>query len=535
MGDQGAFATDVERVLALTTVREAADRSAFLAAIRELGRDGGDFSLERLQQLIRVEDHFQALLLYGQLDFIKQPFAVSESDRDFALNIQRICLEAANGFQRFLRNRASWARTREALDTMFQVTGLAVDSIHCFVKWGYFLNETGRSAPWKQMHALYALADADGYADAEFELHASQPSFRSSVQSLYLRALLLDLINTGNLGKVHIEIADGWFAGWSRDYALDRGYDPRQHLFCVDLASDSGMHLVRRQSQGDTVRYMRAESLRAQIDQRRAELRQGYVQVESGAGGMFPIEDHAALLGIVEKLNQSIVAGGQARIEERTTFEDREVDVVIGIERVMRKTHEAPEPGAVAARPAVSEMEVIDISPTGLSVISQDPHIAAATVDSSAADPHIERWRVLDLSARGYGLLVDRAAAEAVALNGLLAVRNHETGGWIIGSVVRKQPSRGRAEVLVGVEILAYRPIPTALRFDDKRAVPALFLPGLDPGGKRDSLLLPLGDFRSGSRFVIGVAGSDYSVRVNRIIRKGADWINARFEIESKA
>src|SRR6185312_4430208 len=199
MDDRAALAPDVERVLALTTVREAAGRSVFLAAIRELGRDGGDFTLERLQQLIQVEDHFHALLLYGQVDFLKQPFSVADPERDFALTVQRICLESANGFQRFLRNRASWARTREALDVMFLVTGLAVEAIHCFVKWGCFLNEMGRGAPWKQMHALYALAEADGYADVEFDLRASQPGLRWSVQSLYLRALLVDLLNTGNL------------------------------------------------------------------------------------------------------------------------------------------------------------------------------------------------------------------------------------------------------------------------------------------------------------------------------------------------
>ena len=52
-------------------------------------------------------------------------------------------------------------------------------------------------------------------------------------------------------------------------------------------------------------------------------------------------------------------------------------------------------------------------------------------------------------------------------------------------------------------------------------------------GGR--TLLMPLGDFDAGSRFAIKVARSDYRVRVNRILRKGADWISARFEIESKA
>ena len=39
-----------------------------------------------------------------------------DTERDFALNIQRICLESANGFQRFLRNRASWATGRDSID-----------------------------------------------------------------------------------------------------------------------------------------------------------------------------------------------------------------------------------------------------------------------------------------------------------------------------------------------------------------------------------------------------------------------------------
>ena len=55
-----------------------------------------------------------------------------------------------------------------------------------------------------------------------------------------------------------------------------------------------------------------------------------------------PSVDFIALLAIIEKLYHSILAGSENRIEERTHFEDREVDVVVGIERVMRKMREAP-------------------------------------------------------------------------------------------------------------------------------------------------------------------------------------------------
>src|SRR6185503_15888235 len=61
-------APDLDAAFAVTTVRDGAARAQLRAAIRELGREGGGYTAERLARLIRLEDHFQALLLYGQLE-----------------------------------------------------------------------------------------------------------------------------------------------------------------------------------------------------------------------------------------------------------------------------------------------------------------------------------------------------------------------------------------------------------------------------------------------------------------------------------
>jgi len=531
-----APSSDVERALELATVRDPGARATFLAAVRELGRDGQAFTLERLERLIAVEDHFQSLLLTGQLDFVSQPFGASESERDFALNVQRIWVEAANGFQRFLRSRSAWARTPEGAERMFQATGLAVSTIHGLVKWAGFLNEPGRGTPWKQLHALFSLAEADGYARRTFALHASEPAFVTSVESLYIRTLLFEMLNTGALSKVQMEIADGWLAGWSREYSLETQRTPGRDILAVDLASDAGMHVLSRREPGANPRFLRAGAIGRQIEVMKGELRHGRLHSACGAGAVFAIEEHATLLAALEKLQRSMVAGG-SRLDERTPFEDREVDVATGIERVMRKLREAPgEPEAPAApAAAVATMEMIEVSPQGLSVLAADPAIANVMVETPVADPDVQRWRVQDLSAHGYGLLADRAASDAALLHGLVALRNHETGGWIVGSVVRKQPNRGRGEVLVGIEVLGYRPIPVELVPEGPSNVPAIYLPGVDSDGRGDALLLPLGDFRAGSRYALRVGGRRYGVRLNRIIGKGADWISARFEIESKA
>ncbi len=524
---------DAGRILALKTVREAPSRTLFLNAIRELGKDGGDFTLERLQELMRIEEHFQALLLYDQIDFLKQAAGTTETDRDFALNIQRICLEAANGFQRFLRNRNMWATTREALDTMFRVTGLALNTIHSFVKWGYFLNEPGRAIPWKQVHALYSLAEVDGYSQVPFVLHPAQPSFKPSVQSLYLRTLILDVLNTGSLSKVQIEIADGWFSSWCADYALDTEYSTRNHLFFVDLASDSGMHLMRKDSHGDSMRYVRADGLKSQIEEVQGGLRHGRLYAGYGAGAVFPLEEHIALLTIIEKLYHSILAGSENRIEERTHFEDREVDVVVGMERVMRKMREKPAAAAPVVSVPAAAASPLELEGSGLSLSATD---ALPATSEGPADPDIERWRVYDLSSKGYGLLVDRPEAEMLLLNGLIALRNHESGGWIVGTIVRKLANRARGEILVGVEVLAYRPIALeAAPYSSGTPLQALYLPGTDPNGKLDSILVRTADFRSDQSFELKAGGALYRIRLNRVIRKGADWIKARFEIEAKS
>jgi hypothetical protein len=293
------------------------------------------------------------------------------------------------------------------------------------------------------------------------------------------------------------------------------------------------MHLMRKDSYGETMRYVRAEGLKAQIEEVQAGLRHGRLYAGYGAGAVFPVEEHVALLAFIEKLHESILAGSENRIEERTHFEDREVDVTVGIERVLKKAREKPAAREAQAALAPGASDTVELSPTGMTLQTMAP--AQAADAGAAADPEVERWRVFDLSSKGYGLLVDRAAAENVMLNGLIGLRNQETGGWIVGSVVRKLANRVRGEILIGVEVLSYRPVPVQLTAEGAPGVMALYLPGRDDNGKQDAILVRAHDFRSDQPMVLPVGGSKYHIRMNRVIRKGSDWIKARFEIAKKA
>ena len=97
MTPEETITAQLEHVLGQKTVRDAAALSVFLEAVREQGRDSDGFTRDRLERLMRVEEHFQAVLLYDQLDFLRSEGTPTEADREFALSVQRIWVESAKG------------------------------------------------------------------------------------------------------------------------------------------------------------------------------------------------------------------------------------------------------------------------------------------------------------------------------------------------------------------------------------------------------------------------------------------------------
>lgn len=507
---------EMEALLALRTLRTADARAQLLAAVRELGRDGAPFTLERLQQLLRVEAHFESLLERDARPFLAATGPLSDEDREFALNAQRLFLESANGLQRFLRNRKSWATSRESLELMFRVTGLALHAVHGFVKWGYFVNEPGRPVPWRQLHALYLLAEADGYGEAPFALHEPGAG-PSCVRALYLRTLLLDQVNTGNLSRIGIERADGHLSAWCRDYRLDDTLPSEGPAYWVDLASESGLQALRKPARGDCLRFVGAGAMAAQLVELRAAVR----DAEPGAG---PGGEQAEVLSAFDKLYESALCGDDIREAERTTLEDLEVDVIVGAERVLRRLRAGRHPGTAG-----------DLSETRQFAPLPPANPDRAGDEPAPGDPEVERWRVHDLGAGGYGLIVDRETADLVSLNGLVALRHAGHDEWMVATVVRKRASRVRGEVLVGVELLGRRPIAVQLCPEGAPAVAALYLAGDDPDGALDTLLARPADLRPGLRCTLRSAGIDYRIRPHGVPRRGCDWISAGFEIEPSA
>jgi len=299
-------------------------------------------------------------------------------------------------------------------------------------------------------------------------------------------------------------------------------YSSRSHLIYVDLAEHAGFHLVTPSVQGDTIRYLRADALKAQIEEAKTELRLGRQYTGLGSGIEFPVSEHVALLTTVERVYESILAKSGNRIAERTQAENLTMEVMLGFDSVLN---------------AAENLSGYKPRGFGRASGSPPPPQPAGDAESSGATA---RWKVHDYSSSGFGLLVDRATGECVPLQTLIALRTPGAPYWSLGSIVRKLTNRVQGQTLIGIEMLSFRPLPVRLnRAQGAEAVgpatlQALYIAGKDAEGKRDFMVIRQSDFASRNLFEVAARGTHYRLRLNRAVKKGTDWIALRFEVDNK-
>jgi cyclic-di-GMP-binding protein len=497
------------------SLSDTKDFLAILSSLTVLGSREGPFTADKLRQLIAADTHVRAMLrmeMPGYFAAQSDPAKKPESDM-FAKHMQLVHSHFASACQRYVMRKDSWLTTEEDAHLLHLASALAIANFGALVKWSYFLHETLKGTSWSELHALYYLAEQQGYHHHPVHVFGQGTLYNPSIQALYLRALVMDIFNPGSLTAAQIEIAEGWLSAWCLDYALETQYSSRSHLIYVDLAEHAGFHVVTPGVQGDTVRYLRADAMKAQIEEAKTELRLGKQYTGLGAGMEFPVSEHVGLLSAVERVYESIMAKSGNRIAERTQAENLTMEVVLGFDAVLH-----------AADNMSGEM------PTGLTY-------SATRADEQGAP---ERWKVHDYSASGFGLLVDRSTGECVPLQTLIALRTPGAPHWSLGSIVRKLTNRVQGQTLIGIEMLSFRPLPVKLtRAPDGEAkgpllTPALYIAGKDNDGKRDVMVVRQGDFAVRDQYEVNARGTNYRLRLNRAVNKGTDWVALRFEVDNK-
>lgn len=373
------------------------------------------------------------------------------------------------------------------------------------------------------LHQAYRLAESAGLERLQVAVFLDGEVASASAETLYIRALLFDALCAGTLSREEMVIADGWLLLWSRDFRI-LALPPEGHCpVAIGIHGDGGLEPCRGGS-GGILRYLGGlPGLRGHIAGVRKAFHEGRLIAGSRRAAGLAIQHHVSALSRLEELLAFWANPAAAREKRSLAGAGASVPLQVGLGDILARgfgPEVDAEPGETARAPAMA------VPP------------ATQRADRTASygmvlDPLGLRATVIDASARGLGLFVPRGD-DAPVVGDLVGAR---VGGVLkVGRVVRRFADPATSRLRVGVRLLASDPSRVELANTTPgtaRAlarVQALFLPGPDPEGGEDSLLVSRAAFDAGATWEMRLGTTIHAIRLVRDLVSGRGWVAARFE-----
>jgi len=414
-----------------------------------------------------------------------------------------------------------------------QIVHLALDA-----KVRLYRYEQWIPAKWAELHALFSLACSRQIERAQLTLDADGGT--TTIEHEYLVALMLQLMNSGNLGAKELEWLTGELDEWCAPLRLT--LEPSSVTsFYVDLGSRSGLKRRVPSPLEGHVLFLDTRPLHAL-------LMQSVVLLERKIRSE-PLSNRTARrteqLNLMSRLASQVDPEFKpfARRGERTSAVGA-VDAIVGFAKIsayLREEEHSPIPQLDTGTSFDGTMELAVFGR-----MRNEPdrrlELARRRVASFAAPGG--QWEVKDVSQTGFRLIAPMSIANAVTLGTLAAIRPQGQPVWTLGIVRRmRRLTSDRAEIglqviantLVGVDLVEQRnrSIDTDYSVDGEestvsgRAFHGLFLTlrRRDSDQAVKSLIIPAIEYQPTRRFRLQTSKSASSIRFGRLIEQQPDWV----------
>lgn len=506
-----------------------------------------------IQRLIALENKIHSVIQYDKKWFFAN---VGDVDTEtFARDMSTLHGTAAKTLVLLVGRVDEWTpldNPPQDKPYLRELISFAMYHYGAMIKWSFFRREPINNAIWPKLHKLYQFAESQELNQSPITLFAAESAYETSIASLYIRALMLDLLHTGSLNMAQIEIADGWLAAWAPQYHLDQQRDIKLNPLLVDLDSLTGLQLSAKTNNAPNPRHLRIDAIKGQLDAARESLRNGRPYEGRGIQNLFSMEEHVALLTKVERLYATMLDAAAKGIEARKAVANKSVAVMLGVEAIAATLVQALPVSNVQQQTSAPEAKVEDIFTLSLEPMPSDypePAINTAGDDALHENPN---WKLTDISPSGMGFIVENGGAKRLQVGSLIAVKIFDAGKpaerWIVATVARKVEQTESKNTMLGVEILSIQPVGVRLqRYDATNhvnnqvsmlgALDALYIPGDDSRGRHDKLLIPfneIGADNQDSTYQLTTTSATFVVRLNRALRKGTDWLMFGYEVLKK-
>ena len=382
-----------------------------------------------------------------------------------------------------------------------------------------------------RLHKLFVTASMAGVADTIVETMVDRRSFETTIEALYVRALLLERFASGNLAPKRLEILDSWLLEWMGALWLSR--EP--------IADGPSLSVNTRNPQVGLTRFVPGERadlflglrpLQRQLDRAARDFRRGVIFPGWGIGLVFRVEEHVGLMDFLEREFAIIENTGGQKGKRFAFAAGAEVSAFFGFNDIYSRALQQQSTLSVS-----SVKETRSVNAPGDVLSAAASRRAALSETGSFVESRAGRQPIhlLDISESGLGLEMGADDAAMIEVDELIAVRIEEGKPCVLGVVARKTTSLQRHVATVGVRVLSKVPLRATLEMVNDRLVrqPAkgIFVTGKAEHGFADSIIVSDAIYKANPTLSVMVASGVFHLRLGRVRQQGPGWKMAAVEV----
>ncbi|MBL8511093.1 MAG: hypothetical protein JNM52_05560 [Betaproteobacteria bacterium] len=368
-----------------------------------------------------------------------------------------------------------------------------------------------------RLHQLYRTARR-AMIDARIQtIFIEQRVVESTVEALYVRALLLERFAGGNLPPKRLEILDNWLEAWMGALWLTREPLPGVANLCVNT-HDPARGLTRYIPGERANYYLALPPLRRQLRRTIEAFHQGIIFPGWGSGLNFRMEEHIAVISFLEREFHMLEIASAQKSKRLSINIHAEVSLYLGFNDIFGR--------ALAAQTTLKEGSVEDTK------INAKPD---ATGSFTAFNGIRGPIYLHNISESGMGLEMSVSDAAQIQIDDLIALQIELHRPCLLGIVVRKATATNRDRTQVGVKVISRVPLRATLEEVTDRltrsTAKAIFVAGDAEHGFADSIIVPDAVYKANPTMSIVIAPHSYQIKLGRVRHQGAGWKMAAVEV----
>ncbi|HTR59902.1 MAG TPA: hypothetical protein VMM27_17110 [Casimicrobiaceae bacterium] len=499
-------------------------------------------SPQRLEAVFYLDHHCSGLRKSLTVQYIEHATRSSKIEHQLwsaLFDLTQAFLVAYYAFAREVSHHAQSAKWQQLLPELLcrQIVHMGLDA-----KIRLYRYEQWIPAKWAELHALFTLACSRQNERAQLPRGAGGDT--TTIEHEYLIALLLQLLNAGNMTARHLEWVAGELDEWCAPLRLS--LEPSSVTsFYVDLGARDGLRRRTPAPLEGRVLFLDTRPLHS-------VLMQNVMMLEQKIKAQ-PLSDRTPKrteqLGLLTKLASQVDPEFKpfARRGERTAAAGT-VDAIVGFPKIsgyLREEEQIPIPYVESGKSFGGTME---LAVFGRTRNEADKRIELSRRRFAQFAAPGGPWEVKDVSQTGFRLLAPMSVANMVTLGTLAALRPHGQAPWTLGIVRRmKRMTADRAEIglqviantIVGVDLIEQRKggsddysVDGEATTINGRTFHGLFLAlrKREADSAVQSLVVPASEYQPAKRLKLMTSKTIQPIRFGRLLEQQPDWVWATVE-----